>query len=97
MPSGSTPGATPEKGEPMHTNATILSMAVQAERDGLDRRATRAWPAAEAAGEGQTQRFHRVPQAARRWVRPLVSHEGTRRSRPSAVVSLVDHLSTPAS
>jgi hypothetical protein len=89
--------APTEEGEPMNGNATISYLAVQAERDGLDRRAARAWLAAEAAGEGRTQSFHRVPQAARRWLGSLVSRGCTRTSRPSVVASPVDRLSTRAS
>jgi hypothetical protein len=86
-----------EEGEPMNANAMISYMAVQAERDGLDCRAARAWLAAEAAGSGRPQSIHRVPQAARRWLGSLVSHGATRTSRPSVVAPLVDPLSTRTS
>ncbi|HEY7031198.1 MAG TPA: hypothetical protein VH482_07730 [Thermomicrobiales bacterium] len=81
----------------MNANAAISYMAVQAERDGLDRRAARAWLAVEAAGEERPHSLHRVPLAARRWLGSLVSHGTTRASRPSLVAPPVDHLSTGAS
>ena len=85
--------ARPEPSEecaPMNANATVSYMAVQVEREGLDRRVARAWLAAEAAGAGRPQRGGRVPKAARHWLVSLLAMRRTRSSRPSVVASQLD-------